>query len=123
MSLTHFIEQSFNGCVQFRVGFISSRRDIGFDGLLMTDDISMEALSGTVAARAAATVDLASLLLGADEPHPEGVHTALSLFRSHILEHKRQVKYAEFLGEYEGDSSDLHQMYKYASLEYLLSTQ
>lgn len=30
------------------------RRQIGFDGLLMTDDISMQALSGTVAERAAA---------------------------------------------------------------------
>jgi beta-N-acetylhexosaminidase len=32
------------------------RNDIGFDGLLMTDDISMEALSGTVAARTAAAI-------------------------------------------------------------------
>ncbi len=32
------------------------RRDIGFDGLLMTDDISMEALSGTIEARAAASI-------------------------------------------------------------------
>lgn len=30
------------------------RQDIGFDGLLMTDDLSMEALSGTLADRAAA---------------------------------------------------------------------
>jgi beta-N-acetylhexosaminidase len=32
------------------------RKDIGFDGLLMTDDLSMEALSGTVAQRAAASI-------------------------------------------------------------------
>ncbi len=32
------------------------RDDIGFDGLMMTDDISMEALSGTVAERAAASI-------------------------------------------------------------------
>ncbi|KJZ20277.1 glycoside hydrolase family 3 N-terminal domain-containing protein [Loktanella sp. S4079] len=32
------------------------RKDIGFDGLLMTDDLSMEALSGTVAERAAASI-------------------------------------------------------------------
>ena len=32
------------------------RNDIGFDGLLMTDDLSMEALSGTVAERAAAAI-------------------------------------------------------------------
>lgn len=32
------------------------RNDIGFDGLLMTDDISMEALSGTVGARSAAAI-------------------------------------------------------------------
>ncbi|TNC73355.1 glycoside hydrolase family 3 N-terminal domain-containing protein [Rubellimicrobium roseum] len=32
------------------------REDIGFDGLLMTDDIGMEALSGTMAQRAAASI-------------------------------------------------------------------
>ena len=32
------------------------RNDIGFDGLLMTDDLSMEALSGTVADRAVAAI-------------------------------------------------------------------
>ncbi|MEJ8560804.1 glycoside hydrolase family 3 N-terminal domain-containing protein [Yoonia sp. GPGPB17] len=32
------------------------RSDIGFDGLLMTDDLSMAALSGTVAERAAASI-------------------------------------------------------------------
>ncbi|WP_106744116.1 glycoside hydrolase family 3 N-terminal domain-containing protein [Yoonia maritima] len=32
------------------------RNDIGFDGLLMTDDLSMEALSGTVADRATASI-------------------------------------------------------------------
>ena len=32
------------------------RRDIGFDGLLMTDDISMEALSGDVATRTTASM-------------------------------------------------------------------
>lgn len=32
------------------------RRDIGFDGLIMTDDISMEALSGSVAERAHAAI-------------------------------------------------------------------
>lgn len=32
------------------------RRDIGFDGLLMTDDITMNALSGTEAERAAASI-------------------------------------------------------------------
>lgn len=32
------------------------RQDIGFDGLIMTDDLSMEALSGTVAERAAASI-------------------------------------------------------------------
>lgn len=32
------------------------RQDIGFDGLLMTDDISMQALSGDVAARSAAAL-------------------------------------------------------------------
>jgi beta-N-acetylhexosaminidase len=32
------------------------RKDIGFGGLLMTDDLNMEALSGTVADRAAASV-------------------------------------------------------------------
>ena len=32
------------------------RKDIGFDGLLMTDDLSMEALSGTIGQRAAASV-------------------------------------------------------------------
>jgi beta-N-acetylhexosaminidase len=32
------------------------REDIGFDGLLMTDDLSMEALSGTIAQRAAASI-------------------------------------------------------------------
>ena len=32
------------------------RRDIGFDGLLMTDDISMQALAGTVADRGAAAL-------------------------------------------------------------------
>ncbi|MEO1639354.1 MAG: glycoside hydrolase family 3 N-terminal domain-containing protein [Pseudomonadota bacterium] len=32
------------------------RHDIGFDGLLMTDDISMNALSGTVAERSAASI-------------------------------------------------------------------
>ena len=32
------------------------RDDIGFDGLLMTDDISMQALSGTVAERSAAAI-------------------------------------------------------------------
>jgi len=32
------------------------RKDIGFDGLLMTDDLSMEALSGTVAQRATAAI-------------------------------------------------------------------
>lgn len=33
------------------------REEIGFDGLLMTDDISMEALSGPVSARARASLD------------------------------------------------------------------
>lgn len=33
------------------------RRDIGFDGLLMTDDISMQALSGTIAERAVAALN------------------------------------------------------------------
>jgi beta-N-acetylhexosaminidase len=33
------------------------REEIGFDGLLMTDDISMQALSGTVAERARASLD------------------------------------------------------------------
>lgn len=32
------------------------RRDLGFDGLLMTDDIGMQALSGTPGARAAAAI-------------------------------------------------------------------
>jgi len=32
------------------------RRDIGFDGLLMTDDLSMRALSGSMAARAVAAI-------------------------------------------------------------------
>lgn len=32
------------------------RDDIGFDGVLMTDDLSMEALSGTIADRAAASI-------------------------------------------------------------------
>ena len=32
------------------------RKDIGFDGLLMTDDLSMEALSGTIAQRAADSI-------------------------------------------------------------------
>ena len=32
------------------------RHQIGFDGLLMTDDISMNALSGTVADRSAAAI-------------------------------------------------------------------
>lgn len=32
------------------------REDIGFDGLLMTDDLSMEALSGTIGQRAAASI-------------------------------------------------------------------
>ena len=32
------------------------RAELGFDGLLMTDDISMEALSGTVAERGAAAI-------------------------------------------------------------------
>lgn len=32
------------------------RNDIGFDGLLMTDDLSMEALSGTIAQRAKASI-------------------------------------------------------------------
>lgn len=32
------------------------RQDIGFDGLLMTDDLSMEALSGTIGDRAAASI-------------------------------------------------------------------
>ena len=32
------------------------RKDIGFDGLIMTDDLSMEALSGTVAERATASI-------------------------------------------------------------------
>ena len=32
------------------------RNDIGFDGLLMTDDLSMKALSGTLAERAAASI-------------------------------------------------------------------
>ncbi len=32
------------------------REDIGFDGLLMTDDLSMEALSGTVAERSTAAI-------------------------------------------------------------------
>ncbi len=32
------------------------REDIGFDGLLMTDDLSMEALSGTIAERATAAM-------------------------------------------------------------------
>ena len=32
------------------------RSEIGFDGLLMTDDISMEALSGTVVERAQASL-------------------------------------------------------------------
>ncbi|WP_458790338.1 glycoside hydrolase family 3 N-terminal domain-containing protein [Yoonia sp. MH D7] len=33
------------------------REDIGFDGLIMTDDISMEALSGTIGQRARASID------------------------------------------------------------------
>ncbi len=32
------------------------RREIGFDGLLMSDDIGMQALSGSMAERAAATI-------------------------------------------------------------------
>ncbi|MFG5382550.1 glycoside hydrolase family 3 N-terminal domain-containing protein [Yoonia sp. R2-816] len=32
------------------------RNDIGFDGLIMTDDLSMEALSGTIAERAASSI-------------------------------------------------------------------
>jgi beta-N-acetylhexosaminidase len=32
------------------------RNDIGFDGLLMTDDLSMEALSGTIAQRATESI-------------------------------------------------------------------
>jgi beta-N-acetylhexosaminidase len=32
------------------------RRDIGFDGLLLTDDISMQALQGTIATRSAAAI-------------------------------------------------------------------
>ena len=33
------------------------RHDLGFDGLLMTDDISMQALSGTVPERGAASME------------------------------------------------------------------
>ena len=33
------------------------RREIGFDGLLMTDDLSMQALSGTMAERATTAID------------------------------------------------------------------
>jgi beta-N-acetylhexosaminidase len=33
------------------------RNEIGFDGLLLTDDVSMQALSGTVAARARASIE------------------------------------------------------------------
>ena len=44
------------------------RGAIGFDGLLMSDDLAMEALSGTPGERAAAAIaagsDLALLLLG-----------------------------------------------------------
>ncbi|WP_210527571.1 glycoside hydrolase family 3 N-terminal domain-containing protein [Rubellimicrobium arenae] len=55
------------------------RKDIGFDGLLMTDDIGMEALSGTMAERAraslAAGVDLVLHCKG-DRPGMEQVASA-----------------------------------------------
>ena len=39
-----------------RQASLAGLQDIGFDGLIMTDDVSMEALSGTIADRAAASI-------------------------------------------------------------------
>lgn len=50
----HIVYPDFDSApaTQSRVMVDLIRRDIGFDGLLMTDDISMEALSGSLAERA-----------------------------------------------------------------------
>ena len=37
--------------------FRSIRKEIGFDGLLMTDDLGMKALGGTLASRASRAID------------------------------------------------------------------
>ncbi|HVG49701.1 MAG TPA: glycoside hydrolase family 3 N-terminal domain-containing protein [Rubellimicrobium sp.] len=55
------------------------REEIGFDGLLMTDDIGMEALSGTMAQRAAASLDAGVdvvLHCKGDRPGMEGTVSA-----------------------------------------------
>ncbi|MDE3029638.1 MAG: beta-hexosaminidase, partial [Paracoccaceae bacterium] len=55
------------------------RREIGFNGLLITDDLSMEALAGTLAERASASVkagcDIA-LYCKAEMPDAEAVVAA-----------------------------------------------
>ena len=49
------------------------RRDLGFDGLLMSDDIGMQALSGSMAERAAAIIGAGcDLVLSCNEISPDG---------------------------------------------------
>lgn len=53
------------------------REEIGFDGLIMTDDISMEALSGSVDARAAASLEAGcDLVLHCNGERPDMVAIA-----------------------------------------------
>lgn len=65
------------------------REEIGFDGLLMTDDLSMEALDGTVGERAAASIaagcDIA-LHCNGELPEMEAVVTASGALSGRSLE-------------------------------------
>ncbi|WP_045390751.1 beta-N-acetylhexosaminidase [Falsirhodobacter sp. alg1] len=55
------------------------RNQIGFDGLLMTDDIEMEALSGSVAERAAASIlSGCDVVLHCNGPHEARIAVATS---------------------------------------------
>ena len=54
------------------------REDLGFDGLLMTDDIGMEALSGTMAERAAASLEAGVDVVLHCKGDREGIESTLS---------------------------------------------
>lgn len=92
-------------CTTSPVAIRMIREEIGFDGLLMTDDIGMEALSGTMAQRAAASlaagVDVVLHCKG-DRPGMESTVSACRLLEGRALEratralaHRREPESAD----------------------------